>query len=165
MIDFLLISQIPQHTYNLFTDINLNRYSRVWIHVFEVSFWKSFWLRAQSFLKPDYSTHQLKQPFTDVLQNSVLKNFTIFTEKHLRWSFFLIKLQAWKPATLLKRVSNLGVFLWIFWEIFKSSCFYRSTPMPATSGLQNLPNYKKIKFKKNKKTKKTKENPKNKNKK
>ena len=35
-----------------------------------------------------------KQPFTDVLQNGVLKNFATFTGKYMCWSFFLIKLQA-----------------------------------------------------------------------
>ena len=37
---------------------------------------------------------------------SVLKNFTIFTERHLCWSLFLIKLQAWKPTTLSKRLQH-----------------------------------------------------------
>ena len=31
-----------------------------------------------------------------------LINFAIFTEKHTCWSFSLIKLHAWRPATLLK---------------------------------------------------------------
>ena len=39
---------------------------------------------------------------------SVLTNFT---GKDLCWSLFLIKLQAFKPAYLLKRDSNTGVFL------------------------------------------------------
>ena len=43
----------------------------------------------------------------------VFKNFANFTGKHLRWSLFLIKLKAFKPATLLKRDSNTGVFPWI----------------------------------------------------
>ena len=30
---------------------------------------------------------------------SVLKNFAIFTEKHLCWNLFLIKLQIWRPVT------------------------------------------------------------------
>ena len=33
---------------------------------------------------------------------STLKNFAIFIEKHLCWGVLLIKLQAWRPATLLK---------------------------------------------------------------
>ena len=36
----------------------------------------------------------------------------MFTRKRLRWSLFLISMQAWRPATLLKRDSNIGVFLW-----------------------------------------------------
>ena len=36
-----------------------------------------------------------------------LKYFTIFTGKHLCWSLFLIKLQAWRP--LLKRDSNTNL--------------------------------------------------------
>ena len=32
-----------------------------------------------------------------------LKNFANFTGKHVCWCHFLIKLQAWRPATLLKR--------------------------------------------------------------
>ena len=33
----------------------------------------------------------------------VLKDFAIFTGKHLCWNLFLIKIQAWRPATLLKK--------------------------------------------------------------
>ena len=39
------------------------------------------------------------------------KNFAIFTGKHLCWSLFLIKLQAFRPTTLLKKGSNTSVFL------------------------------------------------------
>ena len=39
----------------------------------------------------------------------VLKNFAIFTGKHLYWSLILIKLQAFRPVTLLKSDSNAGV--------------------------------------------------------
>ena len=46
-------------------------------------------------------------------KKTVLKNFTILTGKHLYWSLFVIKLQAFKPATLWKRDFNIGVFLWI----------------------------------------------------
>ena len=38
----------------------------------------------------------------------VLKNFAIFTGKHLCWSLFF---QSIRPATSLKRDSNTGVFL------------------------------------------------------
>ena len=50
-----------------------------------------------------------KQRFADVLQNRFLKNFSIITGKHLCWSLFLIKLQIWRSAALLKRDSNIGV--------------------------------------------------------
>ena len=45
---------------------------------------------------------------------AVLKKFAIFTGKHLSWRLFLIKMQGFMPATLLKRDSNTGAFLWIF---------------------------------------------------
>ena len=40
-----------------------------------------------------------------------LKNFSNLTGKRLGWSLFLIKLKPWRPATLLNRDSNTGVFL------------------------------------------------------
>ena len=46
-------------------------------------------------------------------KKAVLDNFAIFTGKQLCWSLFLIKLQAFKLATLLKRDSNTGAFLCI----------------------------------------------------
>ena len=36
-----------------------------------------------------------------------------FTGKHLRLFLILIKLQAFRPATILKRRFNIGTFLWI----------------------------------------------------
>ena len=42
-----------------------------------------------------------------------LKNFTIFTEKHLCQSLFLIKLQVSRPTILSKRDSYTGVSPWI----------------------------------------------------
>ena len=52
----------------------------------------------------------------------VLKNFTIFTGKQLCWSLFLVKLQGWRPMTLLKRDSNTDVFS-EYCKIFKNSFF------------------------------------------
>ena len=60
----------------------------------------------------------------------VLKNFAIFTGKHLCRSLFLIKLQCWRPATLLKRDST-QVFSCEYCKIFKNTFFYR-TPLVAT---------------------------------
>ena len=42
----------------------------------------------------------------------VLKNFANFTGKHLCWSLFLINLQAFRSATLLKKDFNTSVILW-----------------------------------------------------
>ena len=52
-----------------------------------------YWSKCPNFTKP-------------LLPWKILANFT---GKHLRWSLFLIKL---RPATLSKRDSNTGVFLW-----------------------------------------------------
>ena len=42
---------------------------------------------------------------------AVLENIAIFPRKYLCWSLFLVKLQAFRVASLLKRGSNTGVFL------------------------------------------------------
>ena len=55
--------------------------------------------------------NQQKQPLGVFYKKAVPKNFAIFTGKNLCWSFFLIKWQAFRPATLLKRDPNTGVFL------------------------------------------------------
>ena len=52
-----------------------------------------------------------KQPFADDLKIDTLKDFAIFTEKHLCWSLFLITLQALRSTTLLERDSITYVFL------------------------------------------------------
>ena len=43
-------------------------------------------------------------------KKAVLKNFGIFTGKQLCWSLFLIKLQIFRAATLLKRDPNIIFF-------------------------------------------------------
>ena len=40
---------------------------------------------------------------------SSIKNFAIFTGKHLYWGLFLIKLQAFRPGTFFKGDSYTGV--------------------------------------------------------
>ena len=52
-----------------------------------------------------------------LLQKAVLKSFAIFTGKQLCWSLFLIKLQAFSPASLLQRDSAQVVSLCIL-QIF-----------------------------------------------
>ena len=47
-----------------------------------------------------------------VLKKKVLvKSFTQFAGKRLCWSLLLIKLEAFRPATLVKRDCKTGVFL------------------------------------------------------
>ena len=50
-------------------------------------------------------------------KKAVLKNFVILTSKHLCGSLFLIKMLTFRPATLLRRNCNTGVFLRIL-QIF-----------------------------------------------
>ena len=64
-----------------------------------------------------------KQSFADVLQKGVLKNFTNFKGKHLCWSFILMKLKAWRLATLLKGYSSTGVFLVKFAKFLRTPFF------------------------------------------
>ena len=47
------------------------------------------------------SSHQMCS-----IKKAVLKNFAIFTGKDLCWNLSFIRLQAFRPATLLKRDSN-----------------------------------------------------------
>ena len=57
-------------------------------------------------------------------QTGVLKNFSNFTGKHLRWSLFLINLLTWRPSTILKRDFNVGVSC-KHCQIFKNSFFIK----------------------------------------
>ena len=70
-----------------------------WKHVFYdtiLIFQQIFWINRSS----------RSQMFFKI---GILKNFSIITGKHLCWNLFLIKLQIWRSAALLKRDSNIGV--------------------------------------------------------
>ena len=54
-----------------------------------------------------------------------------FTGKHLCWSLFLIKMQTFRPATLSKRDSITGVFLWILQNLKEQLFFSRTSPVAA----------------------------------
>ena len=78
---------------------------------------KIFRMRFLVFSK--YMILDPKKPADVISKKYVLKIFVNFTGRHLFWSLFLVKLQVWRPATLLKSGSNTGVFLWNlrnFWE-------------------------------------------------
>ena len=61
----------------------------------------------------------------------VHKNFANFTGKHLCWGLFLIKLQALRPATSLKRDST-HVFSSEICEIFKNTFPQTKPPLAAS---------------------------------
>ena len=56
------------------------------------------------------------------VKKGTVKNFANFTGNHLCWSLFLIMLQVFRAATLLKRYSNTE-FSYEICKIFKSTCF------------------------------------------
>ena len=71
------------------------------------------------------------------IKKAVLKSFAIFTGKHLCWCFFLIKLQFWEFASLLKKTPTQSpkrlhsktprlVFLWILRK-FSGQLFWRTS--------------------------------------
>ena len=64
-------------------------------------------------------------------KKSVLKNLAIFTGKNLCWSLLLIRLQAFKRATLFKRDLNTGVICHSC-EIFKNTDFEEHLLMTAS---------------------------------
>ena len=68
--------------------------------------------------------HNFKKQLPKVFykKKAFLKNFAIFIKKHFCWTLFLTNLQAYKPATLLQRDSNTGVFLLIL-RNFKKNLF------------------------------------------
>ena len=62
---------------------------------------------------PDYEKKCQKQPLEVFYKKICVKNFAIFRVKHLCWSLFLTKLQAFRPATLFKETPAHVFFLWI----------------------------------------------------
>ena len=89
-----------------------------------VNFWKRLnWPYIKASKRLPF-THFKKQP-------PKLLKFQNFTGKHLRWSLFLLKLQAWRSAISLKRGSNTGFFQWhlqnfkeqLFWRISANGCW------------------------------------------
>ena len=65
------------------------------------------------------------------VRKCVLKNFTIFTGKHLCQSLFFNKVAGLRLATLLK-LTLAQVFSCEFCEISKNTLFYRKPPVAAS---------------------------------
>ena len=91
---------------------------RWWLKNKKLYLWVGLWSLTSSYnldLEPlgpcnsellKHSKRSLSQMFFKI---GSLKNFPIFTGKHLRWGLFLIKMQAFRPATFLRRDVNTGV--------------------------------------------------------
>ena len=85
-------------------------------------------------------------PVLPFFKNGVVKNLANFTEKHLYWSLFLIKLQIWISATSLKRLQyrcfpvKFAKFLRapFFTETF-GGCFWISTKISLNQRWQGWP--------------------------
>ena len=67
-------------------------------------FWKR--LSRKKVLTNHFLKSLQKQAYTDVLQNRFFRNFSIFTGKHLCWSLFLIKLQAYFNTCFLVNIAK-----------------------------------------------------------
>ena len=91
---------------------------KILVQVFSCKFCKIY--KNTFFIEHVRTTASISYSYPILLRSSrlqrffeigVRKNFAILTGKHLCWCLFLIKLQAVRPTTLLKRDSNTDVFL------------------------------------------------------
>ena len=87
----------------------------------------SILIRSFSFKSRGYSSSRSNH-WQIFLKIGVLKNFAIFTWKHLCWSLYLITLEAWWPATLLKKRLQHRCFL------VNTAKFLRAAFLQNTSG-------------------------------
>ena len=91
-----------------------------------------------SVIFPIKENSKQKQPFHDVLQSRLLKNFSVFTGEHLCWSLFLIKLNPFMYIDLSRRAPTLGFFVSIA-KVLRTP-FFR-TPLVAASDYIYLSRY------------------------
>ena len=114
-----------------FAVVNIIRYLSIFIYFFFLLALNQHWILIfnKKLVYINNTLEEQKQPPDVLYKKAVLKNFTIFTGKHLYWSLFLIR-----PATLLKWYSNTGVFLLIC-EIFKNNRFEEHLKMSASGGI------------------------------
>ena len=109
-------------TEGLLLNIPETRSSLLWIFIFSISHFSS--------LETMYRSSRLQLFFN----MGVLKNFAIFTGKHLCWSLFLIKYPAFRATTLLKGgfPANIAKFLrttfyieslrWLLLNVLEKGC-------------------------------------------
>ena len=72
-----------------------------------------FWYCEQVIL------HRQKQHQRCYIKKDTRRNFAKFSGKHLCQGLFLNKIADFRPATLLKRDSGTGVFLWILSNFYE----------------------------------------------
>ena len=73
--------------------------------------------------------HHQKQSFAGVLQNRCSEKFRKLHRKALVLESLFKELAGWSPATLLKKDSSTGVFLWSFSKTFKNTFLYGTPPV------------------------------------
>ena len=66
------------------------------------------------------------------------KYFANFSRKHLDWSLFLIKLQAWSPGTLLKEDSSTSKYFPVKSAKFLRAPFFFEVHLPTTASAQGM---------------------------
>ena len=118
---FLKISQYSQKAPALaFAGLLLQKTycSCFWIFAAATTFFSWIWyllLTVATVFAPTPLKTQVegqKQPLKLFCIKGILRNFASFSGKHPCWSLFLRELQTFRPAALLKRDSNIDVFLW-----------------------------------------------------
>ena len=97
----------------VFLDIT-KTFDKVW-HDGLLYKWKTCGVQSDllSLLKNCFQNGEQKEAATRGILKSLPKNFTNFTGKNLYQSLIFNKAAGLRPATLLKRDSGTGVFLWI----------------------------------------------------
>ena len=88
---------------NVFRDKHLHNFGQVYqgILIYDTLFQRMLPFEGSSYCL--ILTEGQKQPTRDVLQNRCSQRFYKFHRKTRCWSLFLIKLEAFRPGTLLKR--------------------------------------------------------------
>ena len=61
---------------------------------------------------------------------AAIKTFTMVSGKHMCWNIFFNKAAGLRSTTFLKKTPK-QVFYCEYCEIFKNSCFYRTSPVAA----------------------------------
>ena len=66
------------------------------------------------------------------IEKAILKNFSIFTGKHLRWTLFFNRVAGLKPATVLKETPT-KMFFCGYCENFKKTYFQEKLQTTASA--------------------------------